>query len=174
MTQNKTKNLSKLLDIIHSEAVINNEECRQQTYAQSRENRKFPHLQVNDTVYVQFPNVFEKKIQGPYTIQKIISPVMIQIQYQNDSTSSPFLIHTNRILKLHKRKQKLCPQSTKRDSSNVQDRSIKTKDTSLQINDTPSNEQQNYEIKPSTSTIKSSYGLRQSRHKAKKDANYHY
>ena len=169
MTQNKTKNLSKLLDIIHSEAVINNEECRQQTYAQSRENRKFPYIQVNDIVYVQFPNVFEKKVQGPYTIQKIISPVMIQIQYQNDSTSPPLLIHANRILKLQKRKQKLCPQS-----NNVQDRSIKTKDTSLQINDTPSNEQQNYEIKPSTSTIKSSYGLRQSRHKAKKDANYHY
>ena len=79
-----------------------------------------------------------------HIIQKILSRVLIQIQSQADSNVSPILIHTDRILKLQKRKDRLCQPST---SSSNNDQQTST-NNSPEIK--PSGKQKTRIIKPST------------------------
>ena len=92
-----------LLENIYYQAYINNETNRQKIYQKSRQQFKFSNIKVNDTVYIKFPNNFKRKIDGPFNVQKIISPVLIQIMSLKNKDSSPMLIHTNRVMKLHPR-----------------------------------------------------------------------
>lgn len=102
--------LIKMLDTLHFQALHNTENLRQQVYKKSEGNRKLPSFKINDKVYMKYPNVFKKEPSGPYVVQKIISPVILQLQLQQDPHASPVLVHTNRLLHLHDRQTHLSSQ----------------------------------------------------------------
>ena len=106
-TSHEIQKLTNLLDILYTKAYINNETSRQELYRNSRQQSKFKNIKVNDKVFIKFPNIFDKKIQGPYVVQKVISPVIMQVKLISDDNASPILIHTNRIIKLERRKNDL-------------------------------------------------------------------
>lgn len=96
--------LTKILDEIYTTTFLNNEEKRQQVYKKSREEKTFQKLQVNDKVLVKFPKVFKKENQGPFIVQKVISPAIVQVKSIENEDASPFYIHQNKLIRLDERK----------------------------------------------------------------------
>lgn len=100
-------NVFKTLDKIYHHAYINNEQFKRETLDRCNAKRKFMDLQINDKVYITFPNVFKKRKQGPYWVKKIISPSVVQLQICNNPNAFPILVHTDRILKVIPKKTHL-------------------------------------------------------------------
>lgn len=144
--------IAKNFDQVYFHAYQNNENSRQDLYAKSRVNRQFPKIDIGDTVYVKCPNIFEKKMQGPYSVQKIISPAMLQLLSQDDPQISPLLVHTDRIVKLHKRKPKFKSQSSDK----------RIPDTTNDCNQ-PGTSRQTSRIFTPSRPVQSDYTLRQKR-----------
>lgn len=64
---------------VHTDTYNNSKNTRQDLYIkqQTRVNHNFAKIELDGTVYVKFLARLNKKIQRPYTVQKIISSSII-------------------------------------------------------------------------------------------------
>lgn len=81
---------------------IHRQHVRQHEYAARKSAKRAP-LRVNDTVYLQGNSKFSKKFTGPYTVIKVISQNLVQIQENAD----PLRIRIAHICKLKQSAKRL-------------------------------------------------------------------
>lgn len=164
--------LTKILDEVYTTTYLNNETTRQEVYKRSREDRSFQKLKVNDKVLVKFPKVFKKENQGPFIIQKIISPAIVQIKSIENEHASPLYIHTNKLIHLDERKEHLIPSSNNDPSTSIQN------PDSIPDNDPSTSTQKPDSIPDNTDSpqtpIQKTRIIRPTRNKKIKDPNFFY
>lgn len=87
------KDIESFYNYIHN----NSKNARMRSFVNANKNRHLKKFQVGDTVYLKHINKFKKQFQGPFTVIKVKSPVIVVIQELFNPHARTMSVHINRL-----------------------------------------------------------------------------